>query len=265
MTDRQISGLRERLGEWLGARWAPLVGALTQLRHARMFHPDGHTFHGVITPACDLADEYGPLAAGLRGRVLARFSGALWRGERERLDVLGLALRIRPGSGELIDQPARAGAQPALDHRAAAGDTDLLTATIRSPLTMLASPLFTNATDFVGNRYWAVSPFAPDGVGHRVELRLVPVDPPDLHGRRVEKLAAAVQAGGAEWWLEARRTLRLRWRPVCRVTLFAPAAIDQAALRFDPFRGVLNPVGLVHAIRRATYATGQRARALASP
>src|SRR5688572_3541022 len=41
--------------------------------------------------------------------------------------------------------------------RADPDDTDLLTATIRSPLTMLGSPLFTDATDFVGNRYWAVS------------------------------------------------------------------------------------------------------------
>lgn len=67
--------------------------------------------------------------------MLARFSGVLWRGERERLDVLGLALRMRPGSGASID------------HRAADGDTDLLTATIRSPFTMLGSPLFTDAGD----------------------------------------------------------------------------------------------------------------------
>lgn len=243
-----IDAVRERLGERIGRAWAPFVATLSRLRRARMFHPDGHTFRGVVVPACELDDPYGPLAAALAGRVLARFSGALWRGERERLDVLGLALRMRPGTGAPID------------HHAESADTDLLTATIRSPFTMLGSPLFTDAGDFVGNRYWAVSPFAPQGVEHRVELRLTPVDPPALEGRRIDKLAAAVATRRAEWWLEARRTLHLTWRPVCRVSLHEPALVDQAALRFDPFRGVLDPVGLVHAIRRATYAASQHAR-----
>jgi hypothetical protein len=251
-----FSSVRERLGELIGGLWAPVVAKLSHARAARMFHPEGHTFWGVSQPVCGFDDEYWPLAVRLSGRVLARFSGALSRNEREYLDVLGLALRFRRSSGVPID------------HRAEPGDTDLLTATIRSPLTMLASPLFTNARDFVGNRYWAVSPFAPALIDHRIELRLTPIDPPKLSGRRVAKLAAAVEVGRAEWCLEARRTLHLRWRPVCRITLGEPAPIDQAALRFDPFRGVLEPVGLVHAIRRATYLASQRARPgreLASP
>ena len=243
-----VPGPRERIGAAIGRAWAPAVAALSTARRARMFHPEGVTFAGhayaVGGPFADLGDA-------LSGRVLARLSPALWRGGFEHLDVLGLALRFRSGRG------------PALDHRAAPGDTDLLTATIRSPLTMLLSPLFTDASDFVGNRYWAVSPFAVFGA--RVELRLVPVHPPALRGTRLERLRAAVEVGRVAWWLEARRTLHLRTHRVAVIELEREVDVDQRALCFDPFRGVLRPVGLVHAIRRATYAASQRARTQYEP
>jgi hypothetical protein len=211
-----------------------------------MFHPEGMTFVG-RTVAVD--GPYRELGEELAGRVLVRASAALWRGDFEHLDVLGMALRFRRSAAEF-------------DARARPGDQDLLTATIRSPLTMLASPFFTDATDFVGNKYWAVSPFETD-VG-RVELRLVPVDPARFPGRRAARLFQAVQAGRASWWVEARRTLRLRWHRVARVDLEHEVDIDQDALFFDPFRGTLRPVGLVHAIRHATYAASQRTRAIIS-
>jgi hypothetical protein len=236
-------GLRERIGNAIGDVWAPAIAAISHARHARTFHPTGHTFAGRIEPTGD-----GPLARRFDGRVLARFSGALWKREREHLDVLGLALRIRPGAG------------PDLDHVPRPGDQDLLTATIRSPLTMVLSPLFTDASDFAGNRYWAVSPFAIEA--HRYELRLSPVEPPATRGSRLDRLREAVTAHRAAWWLEARRTLHLRWERVARLSLEHAIEIDQAALRFDPFRtGLgLEPVGVVHAIRRAVYAASQRAR-----
>ncbi len=239
-------GLRERLGAALGELWAPAVAAFTRYRHARMFHPAGHTFAGYST----LVDgPYAELGHELSGRVLARCSAALWRGGFEHLDVLGLALRFRRGLGADLDE------QPL------AGDQDLLTATIRSPLTMLASPLFTDASDFTGNKYWAVSPFEHDEIHGRFELRLVPVaHHPKQPGTRVERLAAAVAAGHATWWLQARRTLTPRWHNVLRVQLDHVVDVDQEALAFDPFRGSLCPVGLVHAIRRAVYAAGQSAR-----
>ncbi|MBA2540839.1 MAG: hypothetical protein H0V17_14465 [Deltaproteobacteria bacterium] len=212
-----------------------------------MFHPDGHTFAGFSEPVAEPDGPYAHLAAALTGRVLARCSAALWRHDSfEHLDVLGLALRFRRGPGA------------PLDHEPAEGDTDLLTATIRSPLTMLLSPLFTDATDFAGNRYWAVSPFTFGEL--RFELRLVPIAPHQPTGaNRTERLARAVSEGRAGWVLEGRATLHLEWHPIVRVELVSAADIDQAALRFDPFRGVLNPVGLVHAIRRAAYAASQRA------
>lgn len=220
--------------------------AISRFRKARMFHPTGHTFAGYSS----LVDgPYAELGRELTGRVLARCSAALWRGGFEHLDVLGLALRFRRGLGADLDEQA----EP--------GDQDLLTATIRSPLTMLASPLFTDASDFTGNKYWAVSPFEHDEVHGRFELRLVPVEHhPKQPGTRVERLAAAVAAGHATWFLQARRTLTLRWHDVVRIQLDHEVHIDQEALAFDPFRGELCPVGLVHAIRKAVYAAGQAAR-----
>lgn len=237
-------GLRERVGARVGRWWAPAIARVSHARHGRMFHPEGHTFVG---HAAAVPGPFEVLGGRLTGRVLARFSGALWRDEREHLEVLGCALRFRRGPGI------------ALDHRAEPGDTDLLAATIRSPLTMLLAPLFTDAHDFTTNRYWAVSPFAHDELG-RFELRLSPVERLALHGPRAARLYHAVEWGRAAWWLEARHTLHLRWHRLLCITLAHHVAIDQEALRFDPFRGVLRPVGLVHAIRRAAYAASQDAR-----
>jgi hypothetical protein len=215
-----------------------------------MFHPEGWTFAGQATP---LAPDgaLGDLAERFDGRVLVRCSAALWRGGREHLDVLGFALRVRRGAGDALDETPRI------------GDQDLLFATVRSPFTMMVSPLFTDATDFVGNRYWAVSPFA--AVGSRYELRLSPIDPPPrapLPEPRASRLLAAVAAGRAQWLLEARETWTLRWQPIARIALERQATIDQTALQFDPFRTGLGvePVGVVHAIRRAAYAASQAAR-----
>jgi hypothetical protein len=243
-------GLREAIGDWIGRLWAPGVAMISRARRARMFHPEGMTFVGHVRPNRAGA-PLDALAARFDGRVLVRCSAALWRGGREHLDVLGFALRIRGGDG------------PALDEHAAPGDQDLLFATIRSPLTMLLSPLVTDATDFVANRYWAVSPFAVQG--ERYELRLSPDDPParePLRQPRASRLLAAVHARRAAWSLEVRRTLTLRWHTVARVELERPTTIDQAALAFEPFRAGLGvePVGLVHAIRRAAYAASRAAR-----
>lgn len=240
----ESEGLRERIGAAIGRWWAPYVATISRARHGRMFHPEGHTYEGWVEPVLD--NQLSPLGRELTGRVLVRLSAALWRGDFEHFDVLGMALRFRRGPS------------PVFDHVAHPGDTDLLTATIRSPLTMLASPFFTNAGDFTTNRYWAVSPFE-HAVG-RIEIRLVPDHPVHLQGNRVTKLARAVEMGRAAWWLEARRTLTLRWHHVARVQLENPVDLDQEALRFDPFRGILKPVGLVHAIRRATYTASQNAR-----
>lgn len=244
LAPRPLMGVREQVGAGIGVLWAPAITAITKLRHARMFHPVGYTFAGFSDP---VDGPFNALAHDLSGRVLARCSAALWRRGWEHLDVLGLALRIRPGEG------------PDLDERARPGDQDLLTATIRSPLTMLVAPFFTDASDFVANKYWAVSPFDHD-VG-RIELRLVPVEAPASYpGTRAQRLRKDVETGQAAWWLQARRTLTLRWHTVTLIQLYHELDLDQEALAFDPFRGTLRPAGLVHAIRHAVYAAGQTAR-----
>ncbi|MBC7975659.1 MAG: hypothetical protein H7138_11835, partial [Myxococcales bacterium] len=165
-----LHGVRERLGDAVGRLWAPAIAAISHARGARMFHPEGLTFAGRIEPI-EPRDAQDGLAARFSGRVLVRCSAALWRGGREHLDVLGFALRIRSGEGD------------ALDERACDGDQDLLFATIRSPLTMVFSPFTTDASDFAGSTYWAVSPFAVGDL-RRVELRLRPVDPKWTKGTR---------------------------------------------------------------------------------
>jgi len=247
---RTPQGLRERLGETVGRWCAPPIYAIARLREARMIYPEGHTFAGravaVESPLCSIGEQ-------LAGRVLARCSSAMSRSGRERFDVLGIALRFRPGPG------------PVLDHCAAVYDQDLLFATLSSPLALPLAPFLTDASDFLGNRYWGVSPFAVHS--HcRVELRLSPAElarpPSSGAGSRADRLRAAVDAGCAAWWLEARRTLTARWHPVAQVVLEQPIAIDECALRFDPFRTGcgLMPVGFVHALRRATYGASQRGR-----
>lgn len=242
-----VIGIREAIGEAIGRWLAPAIAAISRSRNARMFHPDGHTFTGRVVAAGEGA--YAALGKRLTGNALVRFSPALWRNGIEYFDVLGVALRIRPGNG------------PALDQRPALADQDLLFATIRSPLTMVFSPFTTDASDFAGNTYWAVSPFVI-GELRRVELRLRPVDPKWTKGTRIERLREAVRTGHAIWQLEARRTLTLTWHPVAHVIVEREQPLDQAALRFDPFRSGagIEPVGLVHAIRRAAYSASQDAR-----
>jgi hypothetical protein len=245
-----VRGVRERIGDVVGRLWAPAIAAISHARNARMFHPEGLTFAGHIEPLAP-GGALDTLAARFAGRVLVRCSAALWRGGREHLDVLGFALRIRRGEGD------------ALDERASDGDQDLLFATIRSPFTMLLAPLFTDASDFVDNCYWAVSPFA--AAGSRYELRISPVDPPrhaQLAEPRASRLLAAVHARRAVWRLELRETWTLRWHPAAHIVLERPVRIDQGALQFDPFRAGLGlqPIGLVHAIRRAAYTASRAGR-----
>jgi hypothetical protein len=237
-------GLRERLGDVTGETWAPAVAAISRLRAARMFHAHGLTFAGY---SAFVEGPFEELGRALTGRVLARFSPALWQ-DFEHLDVLGLALRFRRGLGADLDEHP----EP--------GDQDLLTATIRSPFTMLASPLFTDASDYAGNTYWAVSPFSLLGEG-RALLRLVPVArAPYQPLPRNDRLFAALDSGHTIWWLQARRTLHLRWHNVVRIQLDHETDLDQDTLAFDPFRGALQPVGVVQWIRRAVYAASQHAR-----
>lgn len=238
--------LRETLGTLIGTALAPVAAAVSHFRRARTFHPRGLVFEGRSEPI--IGGAFANLGADLEGRILARCSGALWKRPNERFDVLGIGLRIRR-----VHRP--------FDARALPGDRDLLFATVRSPLLLLAAPFLTNAHDFLANQFFATCPFEVRG-GDRVELRLVPLQRLEIEGTRAHKLQSAVESGTCIWHLEARETLTREWHAVSRITFEHELDLDQEALHFDAFRtdGDLVPVGLVHAIRKAVYPASQHAR-----
>lgn len=240
------SNVAEKLGQWGGQVLAPLTGALSRARGARMFHPDGVLYRGVSTPlTVDAALT--PLAQSLAGPVLLRFSSALWRRDREWPDVLGVAMRF-------------------LDAGSGRGEQDLLLATIRFPWTTPFAPLATNFHSFLWNHYHAVSPFKIPKAG-AVKFRL---RSPRLRNvsslSRAQHLEQAVMQGHAQFELQLRRLadapLSRSWVSLSRVVLEAAAEVDQEALRFSPFRAGrdLRPTGFVHALRLGAYRESQRAR-----
>lgn len=244
--DQPLPG--EKLGIAVGAMMAPVTAALSRARRARMFHPDGLVFQANVEPAT-LNPHLLPLARRLSGIALVRFSSALWRGGRTWPDVLGAAIRFG-WVGVTPDQAQQ----------------DLLLATIRYPWTMPFAPLATNFLSFLWNHYHAVSPFEVEGVG-RVKLRLR--SPRLWNGAsksRDSHLRDATAEGRARFELQLRRLdvtpLARHWQPLARVTLIREADVDQAALRFSPFRAGagIRPAGFVHALRLAAYAASQDAR-----
>ena len=140
-------------------------------------------------------------------------------------------------------------------------DQDLLFATIRRPWTMPFAPLTTEVHDYLGNHYFAVSPFEA-GVGHRAYLRLRPEPSSAVGENRNERLVSAVARGPVTLHLEIGRDPFGPWSPLVRVQLEAIAEVDGEALRFRPFRDGrgLTPTGFVHALRIEMYSLSQRAR-----
>ena len=234
-------GALDGAGSIAGWLLAPVTGALSLLRRARMFHPEGAVYRARVE---GLPGVYPGLGQRVEGPALARLSTAWWRGGKEWIDALGVALRL--------------GRDPQAEARD--GDQDLLFASIRHPLTTVLAPLTTEQHDFLANDYYAVSPFDVSGVG-RTKLRLVASRPRRLRERgRDARLAEAVRRGEA--WLRLELLVEQRWVQVARVVLLEPARIDQQRLRFSPFRAGkgFTPRGFVHGLRRATYAMSQLAR-----
>jgi hypothetical protein len=233
-----VGGRSGTLAGWL---LAPVTGTLSLLRRARMFHPEGAAYFGRVEA---LAGPYPGVARRLEGAALVRLSTAWWRGGKEWIDALGVALRL--------------GREPSAEARE--GDQDLMFATIRHPWTTLLAPLTTEQHDFLANDYYAVSPFDVAGVG-RTKLRLVSSRPRRLRGLdRRARLAEAVERGEA--WFKFELLLENRWVQVARIVLVQEAVVDQARLRFSPFRDGkgFTPRGFVHGLRRATYLLSQAAR-----
>jgi|JI10StandDraft_1071094.scaffolds.fasta_scaffold196665_1 hypothetical protein len=234
----------ERLGVALGWAVAPAFALVSRARRARTFHPRGDAFLADVTAL----PQGGALGAALAGPALVRLSGALWKSQWEHLDVLGCALRFRRQDDPSIETGP--------------DDQDVLFATILRPWTMGVAPFTTDASDYLRNDYYAVSPFDVPGFG-RAFLRLRTEPRRDAPGgTRSERLDAAVAGQRAVFTLEVRRRWRRRWEPVARVELRERADVNQEALAFSPFRDGrgLTPRGFVHALRRGVYVASQRAR-----
>ncbi|HEX7663856.1 MAG TPA: hypothetical protein VF407_05075 [Polyangiaceae bacterium] len=244
MTDSHArTGWREAIGLALGLGAAPLLAAASLVRHARVLHPRGATFVCRVDAAEKVPSSFRGLANRLEGTALARFSGAMWKADVERFEVLGVALRITRA-----ESPCEV---PLTD------DQDLLFATIVSPLTMPFSPFTTDAHSFFRNHYWAVAPFEVDGV--RAKFRLRATSPSVCSVGRYDELRAAVRTGRASFSLEVRRTLHFGWAPLAEIRVDHEAALDDDALRFSAFRtgrGIV-PRGVVQAMRRPAYAASQ--------
>ncbi len=263
--------IRERAGETAGSFMAPMFAVGSYLRGARFFHPQGVCYRARVEPA-DCEARLAPLAERLRGPAFVRLSAALWRRESELPDVLGFAVRFRPGNSG-----------PVVSEQAADDDQDLLFATIWRPWTTPIGPLTTDAHDFADNLYYAVSPFDARGIGV-LRLRLRPgydggdtgdrKEEPDemptirhaspLPDRRYADLDDAVRDGRAVFHVDARFSRRplTGWQPLVRIVLEEAVPIDQQALRFSPFRAGrgLRPRGFIHALRKPVYPLSQVAR-----
>jgi hypothetical protein len=235
----------ETLGRALGLALAPLTAAGSFVRRARLFHPDGLVYRAEVT---SLGDRSSRIADRLAGPALVRLSSAWWKGDTERMDILGLAIRFR-GTEAISPEP-----DP--------GDQDLLLATMRRVWTLPLAPLTTNTHSFLANDYHGALPFAVEGLGRARLALLGPQLPADSRPRAVA-LEAAVTRGFAvfELWaqlLEGRKPIV----PIAAVRLIERVAVDQEALRFDPFRQGrgLAPCGFFQHVRYATYRASQWAR-----
>ncbi|MDY7226898.1 hypothetical protein [Hyalangium rubrum] len=241
----------EELGRVIGALWGPAVRAGAAARHARLLHPEGVTYRAEVK-VCAARESLEPLASRLAGPALVRLSTALWRGQREWPDVLGLAVRLR-SEETVTEEPS-------------AGDQDLLFATVRSPWTLALAPLSTDTHDWLENDYYAVSPFRVRGLG-RAKLRMT-ASRADAPGHsRVERLEAALRSGQARFTFEVfprKGEAAGRWHPLAELRLVEQVTLNPATLRFWPFRDGrgITPMGFVHSLRIPTYRQSQKARTL---
>lgn len=233
----------EQLGRVSGWLSAPVWALGSAVRHARVLHPVGELVEGRIE-AADPPEDLAALAKALEGRVLVRFSGAIWKRQgTHRPDVLGCAIRI-----EDVER----------------GDQDLLFATIKRPWTLGLAPLTTDVDDYLANHYFAISPFDLRGIAKRFYLRLRPLrrGMPGGGATRAERLAEAVGKDPVPVAIEASYQPRGPWREVATLRLEQVTTNDDPELRFDPFedgRGI-RPRGIVHALRRGAYRASQAAR-----
>ena len=241
----------EGTGFGLGVALSPLASLVSALRGGRMVHSNGALCEAVVEPLALEAQERA-VARRLEGAALVRWSAAFWK-RRELPDLLGCAVRFT---------------QAPLCARAYADDQDLLLATVQRPWSAPAAMIQTEQHEFLSNYYYSVSPFRVEPLGE-IEWRVRPEAEVFGHGSRNERVLQAVAQGAVSCVLEwapyagaLRHPSPDAFRPLVRLRLLCPSAVDERELYFNPFRcgRQLRPYGFVHQTRRATYAGSQAAR-----
>lgn len=240
--------VEELLGFAGGLLLAPAAALGSHLRGGRVVHRNGVVCRANVT-AATTAEGAASVAARLTGPAIVRLSSALWDVRREaRPDILGAAIRFRRDGS--------------LTAEAAPDDQDMLFATIPSAL-LLGPALFTTEVhSFLANDYHAVGLFEAGDLG-LTKWRLVSPRIPPGSGHRVDELDTAMANGLAIFDLQARQDhLGAMYQSIAHVELTERVDVDQAALRFSPFRNGRGIVarGFLNAARIAPYAASQAAR-----
>jgi hypothetical protein len=220
-------------------------GALTRLRGARIFHPDGVGYRGVLRIERPQRGYPGVPLLQRRGEhpVVFRFSRGA--GVPEPLpDVLGLALRI-------VDVHGRGRHQDFL-----------LVTSADAPL--LHHLLLPGVRGFLGQSFSSILLYRVGG-----KLRLVGTEPAGRRaggrGGDLAELARSADRGGLRFRL-ALAPLTGRWSAVGELAVeerLPDAETDRLA--FTPWNtgGGIRPVGPFMGLRRGAYRGSQRARGLA--
>lgn len=241
------------LGKGLGAVAAVFSYAGSAARRARIFHPKGDLYQADVSPALRPVDRLSDLGRSLAGPALIRLSAAIWNGQRERPDILGVAIRF--------------GWNPAMPLRTE-GVQDLLLLSTQRLWTLPVSLLTTEAGDYLANVYYSIVSFKT--IAGELQFRLTPQRDGCTRGpSRGDRLADAVSGDRAMFTLEAIASSRLplpfrsrQWQPVAHIRLVQRAYINDQHLLFSPFHAArgLEPVGLTNHVRRLAYPSSKAGR-----
>ncbi|HVK98980.1 MAG TPA: hypothetical protein VM553_04175, partial [Dongiaceae bacterium] len=240
----QPETISDIVGLWLGYCVSPVLAAGTLIRRARVFHPGGTVYHGVVKPHPNVKSPYFELAKNLSGGAIVRFSSSAWKNESILPDALGFSIRFRVGKPPHIN--IEEGAQ------------DLILVT--SPgLELLPVYLFTtNQHDFLANTFYGAAPYKVADQSRSL-IRVVPSAVNTTGKTREEKLANAVAQGIAVLQLEvATKDVPDRWHPVVEVRL-DHAYEPKRPITFSPFHAGLGiqPQGFINYLREGPYVFSQ--------
>lgn len=242
--------LSEVLGLWAGSMMAPALALGTLIREERIFHARGIYFRAEVEVADQVPMAFESVADSLaQGPALARLSAGLWRTKRGMLpDVLGLAIRFN--------------ADPNADFGPQENSQDLLTATMKSLLTLPLAALMSNQEDFLANTYHGAGKYEiSDKDGMR--LRITPLQQPGSSGTdRYDRIRNAVAGGEVVFQLETSTSPNsAQWFPLVKIRLQSEVKIDEDKVMFWPFRGQnIRPQGFVQFTRPVPYLASQWAR-----